>query len=144
MFAVSLKCRLGVLRRRNKGRVRAGSSEGPHCNACFPLAGQEEKKNSTVCVCSLTLSVHWQGLGGNRIILLFLHVVCFSEVFSIFLFYPSAYSKAGLGARAELFLPWERRWGASGPRRSVRQSWGLSPRAPSSSERVGRTRKWGG
>lgn len=54
------------------------------------------------------------------------------------------YSKADLGARVELILPWERRWGACGPRGTVRQSWCLSPHAPSSRVWVGRMRKRGG
>lgn len=51
MFAVSLKCRLGVVRRRSKGMVRAEQLapacerdlEGTHLSIYFSLAGQEEK-----------------------------------------------------------------------------------------------------
>lgn len=58
MFAVSLKCRLGVVRRRNKGMVRAErlapacerDLEGTHLNVYFSSAGEEEK---TYMVC------HW-------------------------------------------------------------------------------------
>lgn len=72
MFAVSLKCRLGVVRRRNKGTVRAErlapacerDLEGTRLNVYFSLAGQEEK-SYVVCDCFFTLGVCWRGGVGS-------------------------------------------------------------------------------